>query len=365
MKRILCSVAVLCVAADAAHPAEAALKPIAPHSAAPPASSSKKPELRGAKKAEHHAAKKAKDVSNVPAQLSQMMAQAQRTLAVAEKHHEKVVEKERGLYTDMLSKEAGVMGKAIFNYTSELDRSISILQAAVNNSKATLALKEPPTEGFASALVQARARLSAETDSAEREVRRDQRKRDHAFHQAVSDAGSAMEEGSQKLSRKTGDVSQLLDDSKASLEAIAEGRVSDDAEDDADFKDFKDDDMDLMDAPLNATNATNATKAANATKVANATKAVNATHAKNATNATKAPAAPLASEAIMNAALAQMKAAKAQSKAVATAAEKKLAADLKQADADVTKAVAGIMEDLAVAQKKEIEHVRGKSTKIA
>ena len=35
--------------------------------------------------------------------------------------------------------------------------------------------------------------------------------------EAVSDAGSAMEEGSQKLSRKTGDVSQLLDDSKAGL----------------------------------------------------------------------------------------------------------------------------------------------------
>mmetsp|Transcript_71450 Transcript_71450/g.209805 ORF Transcript_71450/g.209805 Transcript_71450/m.209805 type:complete len:360 (+) Transcript_71450:70-1149(+) len=358
MKRVLC-VALLCAAADAASPAAAAvLKPIAPHGAAAPA---KKPELRGAKKpdAAKAKAKKDKDVANVPAQLSQMMAQAQQTLAVAEKHHEKVVEKERGLYTDMLSKEASVMGKAILNYTQALDRGIAILQTAVNNSKAQLALKEPPTEGFASALVQARARLSAETDSAEREVRRDQRKREHAFHQAVSDAGSAMEEGSQKLSRKTGDVSQLLDDSKASLESIAEGRVMTDDSDTMSDADW-DAQFDADGNPIvaNATNATNATKAANATK------AVNSTHAKNATNATKAPEAPLASEPIMKAALAQMKAAKEQSKAVAAAAEKQLAADLKQGTADVTKAVADIMKDLVVAQKKEIDRVRGKSSTI-
>jgi len=271
--------------------------------AAPPAHHAPKLGLRGGKK----------DVSAVPQQLSAMIATSQRQLAFAERHHEKAVQKERGQYTEMLSKEASILGKAVQRFAAQLDGSVSALQQAQAAAKSVLALEEPPSTGFASALVQARARLSAEVDAAEREIRRDQRKRDHSVREAVTQAGSALEEGSQMFSRKTGDLSQLLDGVKSSLEAIATS------------------------APEGSS-----------------------TGAASGSGSAKAPAATKANKALMESAMAQLKDVKARSRAAIAAADKQLAGDIEQVQGDVGKSVASFQKALSDAEKMEIARVRGK-----
>lgn len=298
MQLRLSCVAILLGVAGAA-PAHPAAHPAAPHQKAKPG----KLGLRGGKK----------DVSNVPAQLGMMMAQAQQSLAIAERHHEKAVQKARDKDTDMLSNQASVLGKIIQNFAGELDKSNDILQQAVNASRSVLAMEEPPSVGFQSALVQSRARLSAETDAAQREIRRNTRKREHAVHEALNQADNALEEGSQKLSRKTGDLSQLIDDAKSSLEAIANS---------------------APDSP------------ANATAVA------------------KAPAGKKADEALLKASLAHLNDAKAKSRKAVEAATKKATEDIAKADSEVAKEVAGITKDLSTAEKIEIQRVRGGSKKL-
>lgn len=298
--RLSCVAILLGVAGAApAAPAHPAAHPAAPHQKAKPG----KLGLRGGKK----------DVSNVPAQLGMMMAQAQQSLAIAERHHEKAVQKARDKDTDMLSNQASVLGKIIQKFAGELDKSNDILQQAVNASRSVLAMEEPPSVGFQSALVQSRARLSAETDAAQREIRRNTRKREHAVHEALNQADNALEEGSQKLSRKTGDLSQLIDDAKSSLEAIANS---------------------APDSP------------ANATAVA------------------KAPAGKKADEALLKASLAHLNDAKAKSRKAVEAATKKATEDIAKADSEVAKEVAGITKDLSTAEKIEIQRVRGGSKKL-
>jgi len=160
------------------------------------------------------------------AQLQSIMGRAQTSLARAEKHHEKAVQKARSTVGDLFQEQAKFMGVQVAEYASALEQATWQLSAVINASKAELAAEEQAdaknsSVGWGGAAMEERARASAKADAALRELRHLERKRDRVVEDAKAHALEPLDDASQKLSRRMGDLSSFSDEAKASLEWAA------------------------------------------------------------------------------------------------------------------------------------------------
>lgn len=190
--------------------------------------SAKKPTVGQAKTPKIHV-----DASEATAQLQELMAQASGSLAKAERHHERQVQKARKAVETSLDNEAKVLGSAVSHYEKELEASAAQLEDLVNVSKA--AVKEDDARNAGNwgndPGMEARARLGAQADMAAREVRKAKRMHDRAVHSAELLAEVPLEDTTMHLSRKVGDLSDVVQSAKSLLETEITNQV-----DDADVK---------------------------------------------------------------------------------------------------------------------------------
>jgi len=158
---------------------------------------------------------------SMPMELNRIMAASQLSLAKAEAHHEKVVKQSREKLNSLLHTQAGVLGGAIGQYAAVLDRAEAGLAQAANSTKN--AMEKVHLRGSASSWggpdVEAKARLGAKVQAAEREARRLSRQQPRAVREAESEAESLLEDSTQPLSRKLGDLTEALDSAKTSLQS--------------------------------------------------------------------------------------------------------------------------------------------------
>jgi len=154
------------------------------------------------------------------------MSQAQSSLARAEKHHEKAVKKARVAVGDLFQEQAKFMGAQVAKYASELDQAAQQLSAVVNASKAELTAEEQAeaknsSVGWGGKAMEERARTGAKVDAVFRELKHLERKRGRDVEEATRHALEPLDDATQMLSRRMGDLSSLSDDAKASLEWAA------------------------------------------------------------------------------------------------------------------------------------------------
>lgn len=171
-----------------------------------------------------------KAAQNALPQLQAIMARAQTSLARAEQHHEKTVKKVRAQVDALFQQQAKVAGALVAKYAFELDEAARELSAVINASKAELAA-EQATEanstnaGWGGAPMEERARAGAKADAALGELHHIMRKRDGDVEEATRHALEPLEYAAQELSRKVGDLSQVSDSARASLESAAKEAV--------------------------------------------------------------------------------------------------------------------------------------------
>lgn len=249
------------------------------------------------------------DANAVFQQLSGMVASAQQKLGAAERHHKKVVKRIRKESADMLIEEAKIYGDGIYDYSAELLHSVDELQKVVDVAKAGLAQSEATPakpNDWRDPEVAERAKLGAQLASADRTIKKAERRRARAVREGEETGEETLEDEAQKLGMKLGDMTPLVDKAKQALEAAAERKPS-------------------------TTNLT----------------------ASNASNSKKVDLKSLQDE---------LAKATAKNAAATKDANQKLQGFLAKTGKDVTAKAAKIKEDLQVAQQQEIEKVTGKKT---
>jgi len=153
------------------------------------------------------------------------MGASQQKLAVAERHHKKVVNKIRKQAAAFLEDESNVYGKYLGDYSAELAKATDELNDAVQVAKAGLAKAEavPSTPNdWKDPAIEQRAKLGAQVASAERVIKKAERRRARSVREAEEQGEETMEDEAQKLGMKLGDMTPLVDQAKKTLEAVAE-----------------------------------------------------------------------------------------------------------------------------------------------
>jgi len=160
----------------------------------------------------HH--KKKHAASNDPTgMLGTIMAQTQQGLALAERHHEKAVKSARDELETALGKQGDALATAIHEYDTTVAKALSGFEAVKNATDALLQKHEKETESsmsWNSAATAEQAHLSAHISAAERELRKDNRKRGSSVREAISSAKLNVEDGVDNLGLKLGDISDLV-----------------------------------------------------------------------------------------------------------------------------------------------------------
>lgn len=160
--------------------------------------------------------------------LSKIMAAAGQGLALAEQHHEVAVKDARGVLQALLDKESGTLGHAIQAYNRTLTSALAQMHQTQDTSKKALAKaqKESQNDSWDSKAGHAQATLNAQLSFVEREVRKAQRKQKASMRQAISNADFLLEGGVTKLSRKVGDISDMVKKAQDDIEAAADVATS-------------------------------------------------------------------------------------------------------------------------------------------
>merc|ERR1719162_1523193 len=108
-------------------------------------------------------------------------------LSLAERHHKKVVKKVRKEAEDLLNIEATEEGQYFNGYSHELAEATEALQSAVDEAKVGIAKSESKPSSpndWKDPEVEQRAKLSAQVASAERTIKRDNRRHERALREA-------------------------------------------------------------------------------------------------------------------------------------------------------------------------------------
>jgi len=166
-----------------------------------------------------------KDAGAVMSKLTSMMGAAQQKLGVAQRHHKKVVKKIRKEAGAFLDQESKVYGKYLNDYSAELSKATAELQQAVDEAKAGIKKSEAAPSNpndWKDPSVEQRAKLGAQVAAAERTIKRSERRQARQLREGEERAEENMEDESQKLGMKLGDMTPLVDASKKTLEAAAE-----------------------------------------------------------------------------------------------------------------------------------------------
>jgi histone H1/5 len=166
------------------------------------------------------------DAGSVMAKLQDMMGASQRKLQVAQRHHKKVVAKMRKEAESWLQQEANAYGKYFNAYASEMAQAQEQLQEAVADAKASLARSEKESShsvnDWKDPAVEERAKLGAQVASAERNIKKTERRAARKVEESEEHSEETMEDHGTKLGFKLGDMTPLVDDAKKTLHAVAD-----------------------------------------------------------------------------------------------------------------------------------------------
>jgi len=157
-----------------------------------------------------------------------MMGAANQKLAVAQRHHKKVVKKVRQEADTFLQAEATSYGKYLNDFSAELTKSTQELQDAVDQAKAGIKVSESQPSSpndWKDPNVEERAKLGAQVASAERTIKKAERRGVRSVREAEERAEETTEDEAQKLGMKVGDMTPLVDNAKKTLETVAEKAV--------------------------------------------------------------------------------------------------------------------------------------------
>lgn len=154
--------------------------------------------------------------------LGSLLQAAQMNLARAQAHHDKAVAEARKEAEALFSTKANMLGKTIAGYGEELRVAQQGLEHAAAASKATVAAVEAALGNlsWAGEEVQEKDALSAKAEVAASEARKLGRRRGHLVHDAQTEIETMLADEAEGLSRKVGDLSEVADKAKASLEAV-------------------------------------------------------------------------------------------------------------------------------------------------
>jgi len=157
------------------------------------------------------------------------MGNSQQKLAIAQRHHSKVVKKMRKEAATWLQDEAKTYGTYFSGYSAEMEQAQAILQAAVDEAKAGLVKSEKMSEHSANdwrdPAVEERAKLGAQVAATERTLKKTERRIARKVEESEEQSEEAMEDHGTKLGFKLGDMTPLVDDAKKTLHAAAEAKA--------------------------------------------------------------------------------------------------------------------------------------------
>jgi len=165
------------------------------------------------------------DAGAVMSKLQGMMGASQQKLAVAQRHHKKLVKQIRKEADTFLQAEATSYGKYLNDFSAELTKSNQELQDAVDQAKAAIKVSEAQPSSpndWKDPNVEERAKLGAQVASAERTIKKAERRGGRSVREAEERAEETTEDEAQKLGMKVGDMTPLVDNAKKTLETVAE-----------------------------------------------------------------------------------------------------------------------------------------------
>jgi len=171
-----------------------------------------------------HGAQKKKPQNEDPTGiLSRVMAAASQSLSFAEKKQEIAVQAARGDLEVLLTKQGSALTRVIQQYNSSLANSMRLVRSHIATSKSVLekAEKESSGDSWDSTTGHDQATLKAQLSMAQTVVRTKQRQHAASMRQAVSDGDMLLEDGVTQLSRKTGDISDMVKKTQLDIETAA------------------------------------------------------------------------------------------------------------------------------------------------
>lgn len=148
--------------------------------------------------------------------LGQIMQATGQGLAAAEAHHEAAVKTARTQVEALLQKESSALAKAIQSYDHSFQTAVDSLAARRNASKKDLEVAQnasnsaPVSTHWDADAGHDEAQLNAQLSFIERELRKAERKHASGVKMALSKAQLLLEDGVQPLSRKVGDMTEMV-----------------------------------------------------------------------------------------------------------------------------------------------------------
>lgn len=179
-----------------------------------------------------HALRKPK-VALQQVDIGSLIADSQRQLARAEARHRRAIARARKGLSTLLVSSGRAMGATVGRHAAALEASASSLKAAAALARRVADDESVPAsagakpaqkhEGWGGADMELRAKLRAKADMADHEAAKFSRSSARAAREGSTDAMSALEDSLRTVSRKVGDVTPILDDTRAALDAAAKG----------------------------------------------------------------------------------------------------------------------------------------------
>lgn len=175
----------------------------------------------------------AADPSAVQARLSSMMQASNVALSRAEAHHKRTVKKLRKQVATDFDEEAKALSGAIGSYAGELLQDEAVLQHTMDASKAAeaqikaAAARTGAQDDWNSPLTSAEAQLDAQISAAAQQLGRGQRARARGVAARTRGAEELVEDASEQLGLKLGDLSSVATDATQGLEARVAKATSD------------------------------------------------------------------------------------------------------------------------------------------
>jgi len=169
------------------------------------------------------------DANAVMEQMQGMMAASRMKLSMVEAHHGKLVKKVRKKTDKFLAKEAEMLGDAVGHYSLKLRQAESKLVSSLETARADLQKAENDTVNstdWHDPIFDEKAKLDAQVESGERALKRAQRKRDTLVREAEDNVEEPLEEKTQDLSMKVGDLTDSTDKAKQAIEARVDSIVA-------------------------------------------------------------------------------------------------------------------------------------------
>lgn len=163
-----------------------------------------------------------KNADEVMPELTSMMQAAQTSLAKAQHHHKKVIAKVRREVVHDFDDEANNAGRGLGSFAAQLEEAAQEIEHVVNVTKSGLSELESKAKNINSwedPEMQKRASLNAQVGAAEQTVHKMRRHSARAVRAAEERAESSLEDSSEKLSMKLGDLSDEYQTAKNALES--------------------------------------------------------------------------------------------------------------------------------------------------